>query len=180
LPPQELYLPLVWALPWKKQLWSSCLQTERPIAHLNFPHLRHQMHAAAGHQLFSEASLVNQVATGSTWQCKAMVGDTVLHPGTKVAGLFVTRRLSWQCCQSSSTCSRLSPYDYSHQACAVFENWHPSHSQGTTKTCLGFFFLPKGMTPSVTVYSHSPRPVSISFWNLNLCNQGSVDNCKHK
>jgi hypothetical protein len=105
------------------------------------------MHAAAGHQLFSEASLVNQVATGSTWQCKAMVGDTVLHPGTKVAGLFVTRRLSWQCCQSSSTCSRLSPYDYSHQAGAVFENWLPSHIRHNQNLFGVFFSFPSGWLP---------------------------------
>jgi hypothetical protein len=80
------------------------------------------MQAAAGDRHFSEASLVNQDSHGLNLTLSGNGGQYFLDPGTKVAGPFVTRRFSRKFCQSSPTYGRLSHYDSSHEACAVFEN----------------------------------------------------------
>jgi hypothetical protein len=164
LPPQELYLPVVWALPWKKQL----VLMVKGLTNWG--------------QMLTQISLIWGI------RCKFFRTFTC-QPGSHWLNLTLQSNGGWYCPPPwNLSCWPVCNQEAQLTMLPIKFNMQQAKSLWLLTSSLCSFWKltslsqwqPKGMTPSVTVHSHFPRPVSISFWNLNFCNQGSVDNCKHK
>lgn len=124
-----------------------------------------------GTDTFQKLPLSTRIAMGSTWHWQAMVGNIPLHPGTKVAGPFVTRRFSWKFYQSSPTYGRLSHYDSSHEACAVFENWEHWRSLNWFIMLVHQYLVCTGRALAPIVHTTHGESAWSSYHSKCLCNR---------
>jgi hypothetical protein len=129
------------------------------------------MQAAAGDQHFSEASLVNQDSHGLNLTLASNGGQDSPPPWNQSCWPHCNQEVQLKICQSSPTYGRLSHYDSSHEACAVFENWEHWRSLNWFVMLDHQYLMRTGRVLTPIVHTTHGESAWSSYHSKCLCNR---------